>query len=177
MLAPARRSGSRSRRHFAPRISWAWMCWRTWCGIFTRACPTMSRARCIALPAFVEEMMKRGWLGEKTGRWILQAREERTAKRKFSRSIWQTMEYRPRQKAKFASIEAGKQLDDTRERLRVLLGPALEGKAATRRIEFLWATLERELSVRGAARAGNSQHDCGRGPGDALGICLGAGAV
>ena len=39
-----------------------------------------------------------------------------------------TMEYRPRQKARFASIEAGKAIEDTRERLRALVIPLSRDK-------------------------------------------------
>jgi len=40
------------------------------------------------------------------------------------------MDYRPQQKARFASIEAGRAIEDTRERLRMLVGPILAGKEA-----------------------------------------------
>ncbi|MGA9594298.1 MAG: 3-hydroxyacyl-CoA dehydrogenase NAD-binding domain-containing protein [Candidatus Acidiferrales bacterium] len=92
------------------------------------------------LPAFVEEMLKRGWLGEKTGGGFYK-RVKKDGESEILTLDLRTMEYRPRQKAKFASIEAGKQLDDTRERLRLLLGPALEGKSGDKANEFLWATL------------------------------------
>ncbi|MFZ0432636.1 MAG: 3-hydroxyacyl-CoA dehydrogenase NAD-binding domain-containing protein, partial [Candidatus Acidiferrales bacterium] len=92
------------------------------------------------LPAFIEEMLKRGWLGEKTGGGFYK-RVKKDGESEILTLDLRTMEYRPRQKAKFASIEAGKQLDDTRERLRLLLGPALEGKSGDKANEFLWATL------------------------------------
>ncbi|MGC1659100.1 MAG: 3-hydroxyacyl-CoA dehydrogenase NAD-binding domain-containing protein [Candidatus Acidiferrales bacterium] len=92
------------------------------------------------LPAFVEEMLKRGWLGEKTGGGFYK-RVKKDGESEILTLDLRTMEYRPRQKARFASIEAGKQLDDTRERLRLLLGPALEGKSGDKANEFLWATL------------------------------------
>ena len=53
---------------------------------------------------------------------------------------WQKMEYRPRQKAKFGSIEAGKAIEDTRERSASLLAPGLEGKGGDKANQFLWAT-------------------------------------
>jgi 3-hydroxyacyl-CoA dehydrogenase len=51
------------------------------------------------------------------------------------------MEYRPREKARFGSIEAGKGIEDTRTRLRTLLGPALEGKDGDKANKFIWAAL------------------------------------
>ena len=51
------------------------------------------------------------------------------------------MEYRPRQKAKFGSIEAGKGIEDTRERVRMLVAPALEGKGGDKANQLLWSSL------------------------------------
>jgi 3-hydroxyacyl-CoA dehydrogenase len=92
------------------------------------------------LPAFVQEMLKRGWLGEKTGGGFYK-RVKKDGESEILTLDLRTMEYRARQKAKFASIEAGKQVDDTRERLRLLLEPGLEGKSGDKANEFLWATL------------------------------------
>jgi 3-hydroxyacyl-CoA dehydrogenase len=52
-----------------------------------------------------------------------------------------TMEYRPRQKARFASIEAGKTIEDTRDRLRALIGPILAGQAGDKAQQFLWDSI------------------------------------
>src|SRR5580704_10583252 len=79
------------------------------------------------VPAFVEEMMKRGWLGDKTGSGFYK-RVKKGGDSEILTLDWQKMEYRPRQKAKFGSIEGGKQIDDTRERLRALTAPILGGK-------------------------------------------------
>jgi len=51
------------------------------------------------------------------------------------------MEYRARQKAKFGSIEAGKAIEDTRERVRALVAPALEGKGGDKAAQFIWNVL------------------------------------
>jgi 3-hydroxyacyl-CoA dehydrogenase len=91
------------------------------------------------LPSFVEEMLKRGWLGEKTGQGFYK-RVKKGGDSEILTLDLKTMEYRPRQKAKFASIEAGKQMDDTRSRLRALIGPALEGRG-DKANQFLWGCL------------------------------------
>jgi 3-hydroxyacyl-CoA dehydrogenase len=92
------------------------------------------------VPAFVEEMMKRGWLGEKSGGGFYR-RVKKGGDSEILTLDWQKMEYRARQKAKFGSIEAGKQIEDTRERLRALVAPALEGKGGDKANRFLWASL------------------------------------
>src|ERR1700689_4997043 len=51
------------------------------------------------------------------------------------------MEYRERRKAKFGSIEAGKGVDDTRQRLAMLVAPAMEGKGGDKANQFLWTML------------------------------------
>jgi 3-hydroxyacyl-CoA dehydrogenase len=92
------------------------------------------------IPAFAEEMIKRGWLGDKTGGGFY--KKDRAAGGKEILTLdWQKMEYRPRQKAKFGSLEAGKGIEDTRERVRALLGPALEGKGGDKATKLLWAVL------------------------------------
>ncbi|MGH9747915.1 MAG: 3-hydroxyacyl-CoA dehydrogenase/enoyl-CoA hydratase family protein [Candidatus Acidiferrales bacterium] len=92
------------------------------------------------VPAFVEEMMKRGWLGEKTGGGFYK-RMKKGGESEILTLDWQKMEYRARQKAKFGSIEAGKQIEETRERLRVLVGPVLDGKGGDKASRFLWSCL------------------------------------
>src|ERR1700677_4944192 len=92
------------------------------------------------IPAFVEEMMKRGWLGDKTGGGFY--KKDRASGGKETLTLdWQKIEYRARQKAKFGSIEAGKAIEDTRERVRALVAPALAGKVGDKAAKFIWNVL------------------------------------
>jgi 3-hydroxyacyl-CoA dehydrogenase len=91
------------------------------------------------VPAFVEEMIKRGWLGDKTGSGFYK-RVRKGGDSEILTLDWQKMEYRPRQKAKFGSIEDGKQIEETRERIRALVGPAMDGKG-DKANRFLWSCL------------------------------------
>jgi len=59
------------------------------------------------LPALLEEMMKREWLGDKTGGGFYK-RVKKGGESEILTLDWQAMEYRPKKKAKFGSIEAGK---------------------------------------------------------------------
>jgi 3-hydroxyacyl-CoA dehydrogenase len=92
------------------------------------------------IPPFVEEMIKRGWLGEKTGSGFYR-RAKKSGDAEILALDWQKIEYRPRQKAKFGSIEGGKAVENTRERLRGLLGPGLEGQGGDKANRFLSACL------------------------------------
>jgi len=93
------------------------------------------------LPPLIEEMMKRGWLGEKTGSGFYKRVKKGGGESEILALDTKTMEYRPRQKAKFASIEAGKMIEDTRERLRSFVGPILEGKVVDKAARFIWGAL------------------------------------
>ncbi|MBI3405081.1 MAG: 3-hydroxyacyl-CoA dehydrogenase/enoyl-CoA hydratase family protein [Acidobacteria bacterium] len=86
------------------------------------------------VPPLVEDMMTRGWLGEKTGGGFYK-RVKGPGEREILTLDWKTMEYRPRQKAKFASIEQGKTIEDTGARLRMLL------TAGDKASKFLWASV------------------------------------
>jgi 3-hydroxyacyl-CoA dehydrogenase len=92
------------------------------------------------VPPLVEEMMKRGWMGEKTGSGFYK-RVKTAGESEILTLDWQKMEYRARQKTKFASIEAGKGIEGTRDRLRALVGPALDGKGGDKANQFLWQSL------------------------------------
>jgi 3-hydroxyacyl-CoA dehydrogenase len=92
------------------------------------------------VPPFMEEMLKRGWLGDKTGGGFYK-KVKKGGDSEILTLDWQKMEYRPRLKAKFPSIEAGKAIEDTRDRLRALLAPALDGKGGDKANRFLWSSL------------------------------------
>jgi 3-hydroxyacyl-CoA dehydrogenase len=102
------------------------------------------------VPALVEEMAKRGWLGDKTGQGFYKKVKGEGEKEILTLDV-NTMEYRPRQKAKFASLEMGKAIEDTRERLRALVGPVLEGQKGDKAQQFLWGALS-EMCLYAARR-------------------------
>ena len=92
------------------------------------------------VPPFMEEMIKRGWLGDKTGGGFYK-KVKQGAESEILTLDWQKMEYRPRLKAKFPSIEAGKGIEETCARLRALLAPALDGKGGDKANRLLWSSL------------------------------------
>ena len=91
------------------------------------------------MPEFVNGMIERGLLGNKTKSGFY--RKEKSAADK--REIWTldaaTLDYRPSQKVKLPSLELAKNIDDTRERLKTLVW------AKDRVGEFLWKTFSRTL--------------------------------
>jgi len=102
------------------------------------------------VPALVEEMTKRGWLGDKTGQGFYKKVKGEGEKEILTLDV-NTMEYRARQKPRFASLEMGKAVEDTRERLRALVGPVLEGQRGDKAQQFLWGALS-EMCLYAARR-------------------------
>jgi 3-hydroxyacyl-CoA dehydrogenase len=95
------------------------------------------------LPPFVQEMLARKMLGDKTGSGFY---KKNRATQEILTLDTKTLEYRPRQKPKLAPIEAGKLIPDTRERIRALVAPALDASVAAapkadKASRFLWQTL------------------------------------
>ena len=92
------------------------------------------------VPPFVEGMANRGWLGDKTGQGFYK-RVKGDGEREILTLDVRTLEYRPRQKARFASLESAKTIEDTPQRLRVLVGPVMEGQKGDKAQQFLWGAL------------------------------------
>jgi len=93
------------------------------------------------VPPLLEEMARRGWLGDKTGSGFYKRVKKGAGESEILTLDPAKMEYRPQQKARFGSIEAGKGIEDTRERLRMLVAPALEGKEGDKAQKFIWGVL------------------------------------
>src|SRR3979490_2040720 len=112
--------------------------------------PTDESREMYKVPALVEEMAKRGWLGDKTGQGFYKKVKGEGEKEILTLDV-NTLEYRARQKARFASLEMGKAIEDTRERLRALVGPLLEGQKGDKAQQFLWGALS-EMCLYAARR-------------------------
>jgi len=92
-----------------------------------------------AVPPLVAELIKRGALGEKTGQGFYERRKGAGGETEIWTLDPKTLEYRAKQSARIASIEAGKSIDDVGERVRALFNA--KDKAG----EFLRATLAPSL--------------------------------
>ena len=68
---------------------------------------------------FIEDMVKRGWWGEKKSQGFYQ-RVKSDKGRQILTLDYKTMEYKPQQKAQFASLEAASKISDRGERIRTL---------------------------------------------------------
>jgi 3-hydroxyacyl-CoA dehydrogenase len=88
-----------------------------------------------AVPPLVEALISKGALGEKSGKGFYERRKGAGGETEIWTLDPATLEYRPKQSARIASIEAGRSADDLVERVRSLF------HARDKAGEFLRATL------------------------------------
>jgi 3-hydroxyacyl-CoA dehydrogenase len=101
----------------------------------------------LQIPAFFRQMLERKWLGDKTKGGFYKKVKHGDGKDKHKEEErmaldWKTLEYHPRHKPKFATLDMAKNVEDTGARVRMLLG--LDGGApqkADKAGAFLWAAL------------------------------------
>lgn len=72
------------------------------------------------LPAFLEKMVENKWLGDKTGQGFYKKTKGAEGKSEILTLNLGTMEYGPKQKSKFATLETAKPIDDLKQRLKAL---------------------------------------------------------
>ncbi len=72
------------------------------------------------MPEFHKKMMERGWLGEKSGQGYYK-RVGKGESREIWAIDWKTLEYHLAQKVRMPSIEAARQIEDLKTRLRTLV--------------------------------------------------------
>lgn len=72
------------------------------------------------IPAFIETMIANKWLGDKTGQGFYKKVKGEGGKSDILTLNLTNMEYEPKQKAKFATLEAAKLIDDLKQRLTAL---------------------------------------------------------
>ncbi|MBS1778213.1 MAG: 3-hydroxyacyl-CoA dehydrogenase/enoyl-CoA hydratase family protein [Bacteroidetes bacterium] len=72
------------------------------------------------MPPFLDKMVENKWLGDKTGQGFYKKVKGEKGKSEILTLNLETMEYGPKNKTKFATIEAAKPIDDLAQRLKVL---------------------------------------------------------
>jgi 3-hydroxyacyl-CoA dehydrogenase len=97
----------------------------------------------LRLPDFFAQMFERKWLGDKTKGGFYKKLKGGEGQEDDRLALdWRTLEYHPRSKPKFGALDMAKNIEDTRARLRLLLG--LEGSGpqkGDRAGAFLWSAL------------------------------------
>ena len=84
-------------------------------------CPNDEMRGNFELPAFINKMSENKWLGDKTKQGFYKKSKDEKGKRIIEALNLKTLEYAPKQRAKFATITAAKQEDDLLKRLKILV--------------------------------------------------------
>ncbi|MCL6464337.1 MAG: 3-hydroxyacyl-CoA dehydrogenase [Acidobacterium ailaaui] len=93
------------------------------------------------LPDFLEVMLERKWLGDKTGQGFYKKLPDAPDPRNNRLALdWKTLEYRPAQRPKFPALEMAKNAETLPERLRLLIAP---GPGKDKGSLFQWTLLTR----------------------------------
>lgn len=75
----------------------------------------------LVMPEFVCQMIENGWLGQKSGKGFYQKRIKQDGSREILAIDPKTLEHHPKQKARFTSIEQGKNIPNIAERIAFLV--------------------------------------------------------
>ena len=93
-------------------------------------CPNDEAKDTFTIPAWLNKIVGQNWLGDKTGQGFFKkiklpvaqgSPEERKTDKEIQVLNLSTLEYEPRKKSKFASVEAAKQVDDLHTRLKMFV--------------------------------------------------------
>ncbi len=83
-------------------------------------CPNDEAKAMFAIPAWLEKMLTNNWLGDKTGQGFFKKTTGAGGEKEILTLNLQTLEYGPRAKAKFATLETAKPIEDLKTRLKAL---------------------------------------------------------
>ena len=74
-----------------------------------------------ALPEYLKKMAENKWFGDKTGQGFYKKTKGKDGKTEILALDLKTLEYKPQQKVKFATLELTKPIDNLRDRVKVLV--------------------------------------------------------
>jgi 3-hydroxyacyl-CoA dehydrogenase len=83
-------------------------------------CPTDEQKAVFEIPAWLNKLVENNWLGDKTGQGFFSKRKSDSGEKEIYSLDLKTLEYKPRQKSKFATVDAAKPVEDLKQRLRIL---------------------------------------------------------
>ncbi len=84
-------------------------------------CPNDECHQLFQLPSFINTMLKNKWLGSKTGQGFYKKQISKDGKKEILSLDLNTLNYRGKQRAKFATLELTKTIDNVIERFKVLV--------------------------------------------------------
>lgn len=83
-------------------------------------CPNDEEKALFELPEYISKMLENNWLGSKSGQGFYKKVKTADGKSEIHALDLNTLEYRPSQKVKFATLEMTKPIDDLKQRTKML---------------------------------------------------------
>jgi 3-hydroxyacyl-CoA dehydrogenase len=84
-------------------------------------CPNDEQKEVFSIPSWLDKIVANNWLGDKTGQGFFKKNKGAGGEKEILTLNLQTLEYGPRQRPKFATVEAAKAVDDLKSRLKMLV--------------------------------------------------------
>ena len=84
-------------------------------------CPADEQRATFQVPDWLNKLVDNKWLGDKTGQGFFKKVKGGEGEKEILTLDLKTLEYKPRQKPKFASLDAAKGVDDLKQRLKMLV--------------------------------------------------------
>jgi 3-hydroxyacyl-CoA dehydrogenase len=85
-------------------------------------CPQDEAKETFLIPAWLDKIVANNWLGDKTGQGFFKKMPATSKGEKQINTLnLSTFEYEPRQKPKFATVDAAKPVEDLKQRLKILI--------------------------------------------------------
>ena len=83
-------------------------------------CPQDEQRDVFQIPSWLTKVVENNWLGDKTGQGFFKKTKGAAGEKEILTLDLKTLEYGPRQKPKFASVDAAKPVEDLKQRLQML---------------------------------------------------------
>ncbi len=83
-------------------------------------CPNDEAKETFFIPAWLNKMVEKNWIGDKSGQGFFKKIKNASGEKEIQTLNLQTLEYGPRQKPKFATLETAKPIEDLPARLKAL---------------------------------------------------------
>ena len=84
-------------------------------------CPNDEARDTFIIPAWLQKMVDNNWLGDKTGQGFFKKTKGEGGEKEILTLNLSTLQYEPKKKTKFATLEAAKPIDDLKTRLKMLV--------------------------------------------------------
>jgi 3-hydroxyacyl-CoA dehydrogenase len=84
-------------------------------------CPNDEARDSFAIPAWLNKIVENNWLGDKTGKGFFSKRKGEKGEKEIDTLDLKSLEYKPRSKPKFTTVETAKPVDDLNQRLKMLV--------------------------------------------------------